>query len=188
PILGLMAVFALFAVLFFMRQRSAPEPLLPLSVLANQVILTATLASALGTGTSVGLMIFTPIYFETVRMLTPSLSGVMLIPLMIGTAIGATIAGRLMASVTHYKLLPVIGLVVAIAAMAVMSIDPQGLPLAVVELLLALTSAGFGTVLPIATNCVQNAAPAGQLGTATGVLVVMRALAGTITVAVFGAI
>ncbi len=188
PIAGLAAVFVLFAVLFFARQHRAPEPLLPVSVLANQVILTATLAAALGTGTSVGLMIFTPIYFETVRALTPSMSGVMLIPLMVGTAIGASIAGRLMASVTHYKRLPVAGLVVASAAVAAMSIDPQGLPLAAVELLLMLTSAGFGTVLPIATNCVQNAAPGGQLGTATGVMVFMRSLAGTVAVAIFGAI
>jgi predicted MFS family arabinose efflux permease len=118
PSAGLAAVFVLFAVLFFVRQHRAPEPLLPVSVLANQVILTATLAAALGTGTSVGLMIFTPIYFETVRALTPSMSGVMLIPLMVGTAIGATIAGRLMASVTHYKRLPVVGLAVATAAVA----------------------------------------------------------------------
>jgi len=188
PIAGLAAVFVLFALLFFARQHRAPEPLLPVSVLANQVILTATLAAALGTGTSVGLMIFTPIYFETVRALTPSMSGVMLIPLMVGTAVGASIAGRLMASVTHYKRLPVAGLVVASAAVAAMSIDPQGLPLAAVELLLMLTSAGFGTVLPIATNCVQNAAPGGQLGTATGVMVFMRSLAGTVAVAIFGAI
>jgi EmrB/QacA subfamily drug resistance transporter len=188
PSAGLAAFFVLFAVLFFVRQHRAPEPLLPVSVLANQVILTATLAAALGTGTSVGLMIFTPIYFETVRALTPSMSGVMLIPLMVGTAIGATIAGRLMASVTHYKRLPVVGLAVATAAVAAISTDPQGLPLAAIELLLMLTSAGFGTVLPIATNCVQNAAPTGQLGTATGVIVFMRSLAGTVVVAIFGAI
>jgi hypothetical protein len=116
------------------------------------------------------------------------MSGVMLIPLMVGTAIGATIAGRLMASVTHYKRLPVVGLAVATAAVAAISTDPQGLPLAAVELLLMLTSAGFGTVLPIATNSVQNAAPTGQLGTATGVMVFMRSLAGTVAVAIFGAI
>jgi EmrB/QacA subfamily drug resistance transporter len=188
PIIGLGGIFTVFAVLFFARQHVAPEPLLPLSVLANQVILTATLASALGTGTSVGLMIFTPIYFESVRMLSPGMSGVMLVPLMVGTAIGASIAGRLMASVSHYKVLPVIGLVVSIAAMTVMSLAPQELPLAVVELMLALSSMGFGTVLPIATNCVQNAASGEELGTATGVMVFARSLAGAVAVAIFGAI
>ena len=188
PTIGLVALFVIFAVLFFVRQQRAPEPLLPISVLANQVILTATLACALGIGTSVGLMIFTPIYFESVRMLTPSMSGVALIPLMVGTAIGAGIAGRTMASVAHYKSLPIIGLMVAIGAMGVMSFDPQGLPLAAVEILLALTSIGFGTILPVTTICVQNAAPGEQLGTATGVMVFARSLAGAVAVAIFGAI
>ena len=133
-------------------------------------------------------MIFTPIYFESVRMLTPSMSGVALIPLMVGTAIGAGIAGRMMASVAHYKRLPIIGLVVATAAMGVMSFDPQGLPLAAVEILLGLTSIGFGTILPVTTICVQNAAPGEQLGTATGVMVFARSLAGAVAVAIFGAI
>jgi EmrB/QacA subfamily drug resistance transporter len=187
-ILGLLAVFAIFAVLFFMRQRRAAEPLLPIDVLANEVVLTATIACALCMGTAIGLIIFTPIYFETVRMLTPSQSGITLIPLMVGTAIGAGIAGRLMASIPHYKILPIVGLVVAIAAMAVMSFEPRRLPLAAVEVLLGMTSIGFGTILPVTTICVQNAAPAGQLGVATAVLVFVRQLGGALVVAIFGAI
>jgi EmrB/QacA subfamily drug resistance transporter len=187
-VVALLATFVVFAILFFVRQGHAPEPLLPLSVLANQVVLTATLACALCIGTSMGLMIFTPVYFESVRMLTPSQSGLALIPLMVGTAIGAGIAGRLMASVAHYKRLPAIGLVIATAAMGVMSFDPQALPLAAVEILLGMTSIGFGTILPVATVCVQNAAPGEQLGTATGVMVFVRQLAGAVAVAIFGAI
>jgi EmrB/QacA subfamily drug resistance transporter len=187
-ILALLAVFAIFAMLFFMRQRRATEPLLPIDVLSNEVVLTATIACALCMGTAIGLVIFTPIYFETVRMLTPSQSGIALIPLMVGTAIGAGIAGRLMASLAHYKILPTIGLVIAIAAMTAMSFDPRGLPLPMIEVLLALTSIGFGTILPVTTICVQNAAPAGQLGVATAVLVFVRQLGGALVVAIFGAI
>jgi predicted MFS family arabinose efflux permease len=187
-ILLLVGIFVIFAMLFFMRQLRATEPLLPIDVLANEVVLTATIACALCMGTAIGLVIFTPIYFETVRMLTPSQSGIALIPLMVGTAIGAGIAGRLMASLAHYKILPIIGLVIATAAMAAMSVDPRDLPLPMVELLLALTSIGFGTILPVTTICVQNAAPAGQLGVATAVLVFVRQLGGALVVAIFGAI
>ncbi len=107
---------------------------------------------------------------------------------MIGTAIGAGIAGRLMADVRHYKRLPIVGLAVATIAMAAMSVDPKGVPLVAAEVLLAMTSIGFGTILPVTTICVQNAAPAGQLGTATAVLVFVRQLGGAIAVAIFGAI
>jgi EmrB/QacA subfamily drug resistance transporter len=188
PVLALLAAFVVFTALFFMQQRRAAEPLLPLAVLTNRVEFTGTLAVALGMGTSIGLMIFTPIYFESVRHLTPSMSGAALTPLMIGTAIGATIAGRSMASVAHYKLLPITGLAVAAAAMAVIAFDPKGLPLGAVIALAAMTSIGYGTLLPVATICIQNAAPPGQLGTATSVMVFVRQLGGAIAVALYGAI
>ena len=186
-ILVLFAVFAIFATLFFLRQGRAPEPLVPFEVLDNRVMITATLACALCMGSAIGLTIFTPIYFETVFQLTPSRSGVALLPLMVGTAIGAAIAGRLV-KITHYKRVPIAGLIVATAAMIILSYAPAALPLAVIEVLFGLTSIGFGTILPVTTVCVQNAAPPGQLGTATAVMVFVRSLVGAVAVAIFGAI
>jgi MFS family permease len=89
---------------------------------------------------------------------------------------------------THYKLLPIVGLLVATAAMAILSYAPAELPQTLVEVLLGFTSIGFGTILPVTTICVQNAAPPGQLGTATAVMVFVRSLAGAVAVAIFGAI
>jgi hypothetical protein len=62
------------------------------------------------------------------------------------------------------------------------------MPFAFVEALLSLTGIGYGMIMPVAMICVQNAAPAGQLGTATAVLIFMRQLGGAATIAVFGAI
>jgi EmrB/QacA subfamily drug resistance transporter len=186
-ILVLFAIFAVFAVLFFLRQSRAPEPLVPFEVLDNRVMITATLACAFCMGSAIGLTIFTPIYFETVYQLTPSSSGVALLPLMVGTAIGAAIAGRLV-KITHYKRVPIAGLSVATAAMAILSYEPAALPLGAIEVLFGLTSIGLGTILPVTTVCVQNAAPPGQLGTATAVMVFVRSLIGAVAVAIFGAI
>src|SRR5262249_50541886 len=118
-ILVLFTVFVIFAILFFLRQSRAPEPLVPFEVLDNRVMITATLAGAFCMGSAIGLTIFTPIYFETVYQLTPSASGVALLPLMAGTAIGAAIAGRLV-KITHYKRVPIAGLSVATAAMVIL--------------------------------------------------------------------
>ena len=45
-------------------------------------------------GTYIGLTIYLPVYFETVRGLSASHSGLALIPLMAGTVVGATLSGR----------------------------------------------------------------------------------------------
>jgi MFS family permease len=107
---------------------------------------------------------------------------------MVGTVSGATLSGRLMARTTHYKRPPMIGLVVAVAALLVAVAVPRGLPLWVFEVLLALASCGLGTLLPVTTVAIQNAVAPHQMGTATGSMNFFRSLGGALIVAGFGAI
>ena len=61
-----MATFAAF----YLRLRHAAEPLIPLDVLLHPILLTATTAATLSVGLFLGLAIYTPILFESVRGLT----------------------------------------------------------------------------------------------------------------------
>jgi MFS family permease len=168
--------------------RTASEPLIPLQLLADPVIRAGTLASALGMGTYIGLAIFIPIYFEAALGLTARQSGLALIPLMIGVVIGATASGRMMARVRHYKRAPLAGLTLSTLAMAVLTGAASSLPFAALLSLLFLVSVGLGTVMPVATVSVQNAAPTHHLGTATATMNFSRQLMGAFIVAGFGAI
>src|SRR5919109_5004471 len=111
-ILSPFAVSIFLWALFVFRLRMAPEPLIPADVLANPVVAKGTISACFGMGVLIGLTIYTPIYLETVHKLTASQSGLALIPLVAGTVVGATLSGRIMARVRHYKLMPVIGLMV----------------------------------------------------------------------------
>jgi MFS family permease len=139
-------------------------------------------------GTFIGLTIYVPLYFEAVRGVSASQTGLALIPLMIGTVIGATASGRAMARVKHYRRLPVFGLIVAIAATLALGVGANGLPLLILEVTLAAVSIGLGTLLPVATVAIQNAVPPHQLGTATATMNFFRQVGGAILVAAFGAI
>jgi predicted MFS family arabinose efflux permease len=163
------------------------EPLIPISVLQNQVVRTGTLSASLAMGTFIGLSIYMPIYFEGIAGLSASLSGLALIPLMVGTVVGATISGRSMSRVSHYKRLPVVALIVALAATAAMAFADR-LPLVLIELLLATISIGLGTVMPVTTVCIQNAVGVHELGTATASMNFFRQLGGAFIVAIFGTI
>ena len=55
------------------------------------MVRTARVAPFFGMGTMVGLSIYLPLYFEAVRGLCASHSGLALIPLMGGTVVGATV-------------------------------------------------------------------------------------------------
>jgi EmrB/QacA subfamily drug resistance transporter len=188
PILGLFAASLVLWGLFAVRMRLAPEPLIPPGVLHNPVVRMAVLAACFGMGTYIGLTIYLPVYFEAVRGLSASLSGLALIPLMAGTVVGATLSGRTMAKVTHYKRLPTVGLLVAMAATGILAMYGQSLSIVTVEIILAIISVGLGTVLPVTMVTTQNAVAPHQMGTATGTANFFRSLGGAFIVAIFGAI
>src|SRR5690606_37097313 len=119
-IFGLVAGSAVAWVLFTLRVLTAPEPFLPVGVLRDQVVATATLAGFFGIGTMVGLSIYMPLFFQSVKHLSAAESGFALIPLSIGTVFGAQFSGRVMARVQHYKRSPIIGLTAAIVLTSVL--------------------------------------------------------------------
>ena len=173
---------------FGWRVVTAEEPLIPLSVLANPIVKTATASAGLAMGALMGLSIFMPIYFETVRGLSASRSGLALIPLSIGTVIGSTIAGRLMVNLEHYKRPPLAGMALSFVMLLMLAWYSSSLPLPALEAMFIITSFGIGTMFPPSTVAIQNAVARHDLGTATAVSNFFRQIGGALVVAVFGAL
>jgi EmrB/QacA subfamily drug resistance transporter len=187
-ILGLFVLSALLWIAFVWRLATASEPLIPAEILTHPIVAMGTVAACFAMGTFIGLIIYLPIYLETVYDFSASDSGFALMPFMIGTMFGAAGTGRMMPTVTHYKRMPMIGLIIAIAALAVLAAMPRGLPDIWLEVVLGIAGLGLGTVLPVATVSVQNAVSQHQMGTATAAMNFFRSLGGALVVAGFGAI
>lgn len=188
PVLSAFAVALVFSVLFAVRLARADEPLIPAALLRNGVVCMGTAAACFGMGTFIGLSIYLPVYFEIGLGLNASGSGLAMMPLMVSTVVGATIAGRAITMVARYKRIPVAGLVLAVVATAMMATFATVMPVWLVGVTTAVIGLGLGTVLPVTTIAVQNAVEPHQLGTATGLMNFFRQLGGAIIVAAFGAI
>jgi len=188
PIIGLLASSALFWLLFALRLKLAVEPLISADLLQNKVVGYGTAAAFFGMGVLIGLTIYIPIFLEGAYGLTSSRSGLALVPVMVGTVTGATLSGRVMTHVRHYKRVPIAGLLIAILALAIVALTLETLPLAPLVILLTLTSVGLGTILPVTTVAIQNSVSPHRMGTATGVMNFFRSLGGALMVACFGAI
>ena len=187
-ILTLLVTSGAFWALFVIRLMTAREPFLPLPMLLNPVVGTGIASVTCVFGTMIGLTIFVPLYFEVVRGLSSSESGLALIPLMGGTVIGSTFSGRAMTHVRRYKRMPVVGLAAAIVGLVVLALLPASLPIAVVCAVLGAIGLGLGSVFPVTTVSVQNAVLPYQMGTATGAMNFFRSLGGALIVALFGTI
>ena len=183
-----MAGSVVFWAAFFVRLFRAPEPLIPISVLSDQVVYSATLAACFAMGTFIGLTIYVPIYLEGVIGLTASQSGLALVPLMLGTVTGATASGRSMTYFKRYKLVPLIMMGISVGCCATLALLGRQLNLWVMEGLFMLISLGLGTILPLSTITIQNTVPLHQLGTATASMNFFRSLGGALIVAAFGTI
>ncbi|MFO1035927.1 MAG: MDR family MFS transporter [Geminicoccaceae bacterium] len=187
-ILGLLAGSALVAVAFVARILTAAEPLLPLTVILHPVVAAGIGCACFAMGTFIGLTIYAPIYLQSVLHLSASDSGLAVMPLMVATVVGATIAGRVMLHVKHYRRLPMAGLLVAALAVLILGLRPDTLGLPLVASLLGAIGLGLGTVLPVTTVAIQNAVALHELGTATAAMGFFRSLGGALIVAGFGAI
>ncbi len=175
------------AVLFGWRLMRAPEPFLPLPILANPVVRAGTVASACAVGVALALTVYLPLYFQVVHKLSASTSGLALIPLVVISTPGSIMSGRALSLMRHYKRVPLTALVFAIAAMALVAWWPAA-PLWLVIVALSIVSFGCGATYPVSTVCVQNAVATHQVGTVTGVMNFFRALVSALEVAVLGAI
>ena len=105
-------------VLFTLRLLTAREPFIPLAILHGRVTSTITIAAFFWIGTIIGVTIYTPLYCQTVLGVSASLSGLALIAYMGGATLGSLVSTRVIVRIKHYMRVPILGLVVAITALA----------------------------------------------------------------------
>jgi EmrB/QacA subfamily drug resistance transporter len=187
PIAALLLAAAVLLIGFTWRLTRAPEPFLPLPVLANPVMRMGTVCTSFSQGVVIGLTIFLPLYFEVVHKFSASDSGLALIPIVVMSTPGSILAGRAMMSLNHYKRVPLICLSCSITALSLLVWNPAMPPIAVAAVL-SVVAFGIGTTYPVGTVSIQNAVSRHQVGAAMGAMNFFRGLTAVFIVAVMGAI
>jgi EmrB/QacA subfamily drug resistance transporter len=188
PVLALIGVALLVGGLFVARLVTAPEPLIPLSILKDPVARCVILAHACGWGPIVGLTIFLPMYLQTVVGLSATVAGLSMMVMGVALNTAAGLSSPLLGRAVHYKRLPMLGLSVAIGAVLVLAWHADGMSLWLFELLVVLIGAGFGSVPPLTSVAMQNTVAMHHFGTAVGTMNFSRHLYATFLVAAFGSI
>jgi len=167
---------------------SAREPFIPLSVLRDGAVRVGTAAAFLAVGAVIALTIVLPLYSQLALGLSIIESAWSIVALQGGATISSIFGGRLLVRFTHYKRVPLVGLLISIAALVPLALAPTGFPPVAALGLIALAGVGLGPTFPFTIVVVQNAVPLHQLGIATGTMNFFRALGSTFIVTGFGAI
>ncbi|MBM3607814.1 MAG: MFS transporter, partial [Alphaproteobacteria bacterium] len=187
-IVGILFLSACFWALFVWRLLSAPEPLIPLGMLRNQIVRTSTFANASGWAAVIGLNVYLPLYLQAIHGMSPAQAGLYLMVVMVTVNSSALVGAQVAARVVHYKRFPMATLAVSIAAILYMAWRVDTMTPLEFEIVLAIMGVGFGPVAPVTTVATQNAVKLNELGTATAVMSFTRSLFAAILVTGLGAI
>jgi EmrB/QacA subfamily drug resistance transporter len=187
-IIGL-AVFGLvMLVVFVLWELRVPEPLLPMRLFGNPVFTNTSVTSFLFGFTFFGAIIYLPIYLQIVRGYSPTESGLMLLPLVLGIFITSAGSGQLVTRTGRYKIFPVVGLAIIPLSLLWLSSLEADTPIWNLSLRIFVLGLGLGLVIQTLVVAVQNAVEPRDLGVATSSNTFFRSMGGAIGTAVFGSV
>jgi hypothetical protein len=188
PIILTFAVSAVVGALFIGRLLTAPEPLIPLAILKDPVARCAIAFNTFGWSAIIGLNIFLPMYLQHVMGLSATSAGLGLMILMVTLNTSAGLGGLVISRSVHYKRLPMISLLITIAAVATLAWRADSMTLPLFEVLVFALGLGFGPVAPLASVSLQNTVAAHHFGASVGTMNFSRMLFATVLIAAFGAL
>lgn len=183
---GVASVIVLIA--FVVWEHHAAEPILPPSLFSIGIFRTATTSSFLLSMVMFGALIYLPLYLQLVDGVSAMVSGLLLIPLMLGLLAASILSGQIVSRTGHYRPMPIVGSVLVVLGMwllAHLDLHTSHLVMSVYVLILG---AGMGMTMQIMILATQNAVPIEQIGTGTAAVTFFRSLGGAFGTSLFGAV
>jgi MFS family permease len=188
PIVGLAIGGVILTILFLVVEKRAKEPVLSLALFSNRVFSAAGAVGFVVGFAMFGALTFLPLFFQDAKGVSPTYSGLRLLPLMGGLLIASIGSGQLVSRWGRYKVFPVVGtfcMVVGLFLMSKIGLTTGGWAVAGYMFIFGV---GLGLVMQILVVAVQNAVDYQQLGSATSGATFFRSIGGCFGTAVFGAI
>jgi len=187
-IVGLGALAVATLVIFCWIETRAAEPIIPLWLFKNRTF-TATSGVGFIIGFSMfGAIIYLPLYLQIVHGVSPTISGLELLPMIGGMLLTFILSGRLVTSTGRYKVFPIVGTAVLTVGLLLLTLLGSHTPYVEVAAFMFVTGLGIGLVMQVLVVAVQNSVPHSQLGVATATSTFFRTIGGAFGVAVLGAV
>ncbi|MFE5793525.1 MDR family MFS transporter [Streptomyces sp. NPDC056503] len=175
------------AVFVFVESR-ASEPIIPLRLFRNRTITLASLASLfVGVAMFAGTVFFSQ-YFQLARNESPTMSGVLTIPMIAGLFVSSTASGLIITKTGRWKAWLISGGALATAGLGLLGTLRYDTPYWHIALFMAVLGLGIGMMMQNLVLCTQNQVAPADLGSASSVVTFFRSLGGAIGVSALGAV
>lgn len=169
-------------------ERVVAEPIIPLRLFRNRTFVLAVIASVAVGVALFGSAVFVSQYLQISRAKTPTQSGLLTIPMVVGTMLAGIVFGRLITKTGRYKAIMVGGAVVLAGSLAGMSTIGSHTNLAILGVFLFGLGVSVGALMQNLVLAVQNTLSIHEMGSGTSTVAFFRTLGGTIGVTALGAV
>jgi EmrB/QacA subfamily drug resistance transporter len=174
--------------LFLLVESKASEPIIPLRLFRNRTITLASLASLfVGIAMFAGTVYFSQ-YFQLARDKSPTMSGVMTIPMIGGLFISSTVSGQVITKTGKWKGWLLAGGVLLTAGLGLLGTMRYDTPYWHIGIFMALMGLGVGMMMQNLVLCTQNQVDPSDLGAASSTVTFFRSLGGAVGVSVLGSV
>jgi EmrB/QacA subfamily drug resistance transporter len=187
-IIGLAVAAVVLVALLVLHELRAPEPILPPRLFRLPVA-----RVSLAMNLTAAMLFFAGIYFisaflQYVNGISPTGSGLYLIPFMFATVVGTMAVGRLIDRSGRYRIYPIVGSTLVLAGLGLLlRLDAASSEW---EVLVgaAVTGLGLGLIMQVLILAIQNAVEGRDLGVATSASMFNRQLGGAVGLALLGSV
>ncbi|HEX3793292.1 MAG TPA: MDR family MFS transporter [Acidimicrobiales bacterium] len=186
--IGLAVAGVVLTLLFLAAEHRAKEPVIPLGLFRIRVFSSASSIGFVMGFAMFGALTFLPLFLQNVKGVSPTASGLRILPLMGGMLLASVVSGRLVTRWGRYKIFPIVGTALMTLGAYLMSLIGEHTGAWVMAAYMAVFGVGLGLIMQVLVVAVQNAVSYKDLGVATSNATFFRQLGGCFGTAVFGAV
>ncbi|MFF2566553.1 DHA2 family efflux MFS transporter permease subunit [Streptomyces sp. NPDC058084] len=187
-ITGLAVLAAVLLVWFVRVERRAAEPVLPLKLFRIRTFTLVSVISFVVGFAMFGAMTYLPTFLQLVQGVTPTMSGVHMLPMVAGMFLMSTASGQIVSRTGRWKVFPVAGTALTAVGLLLLHRLTETSSTWEKSVYFFVFGAGLGLVIQVLVLVVQNAVSYRDLGVATSGVTFFRSIGAAFGVALFGTI
>ncbi|MFG2845839.1 DHA2 family efflux MFS transporter permease subunit [Kitasatospora sp. NPDC048296] len=187
-IVGLGVLGLVLLVAFVEVERTAAEPVLPLRLFRSQTFSLVAVISFVVGFAMFGALTYLPTFLQVVHQVSPTMSGIHMLPMVLGMLVTSIGSGQIVARTGHYRAFPIAGTAVTTVGLLLLSRLDEHSSTAEMSLYFLVFGLGLGLVMQVLVLIVQNSVGYQDLGVATAGATFFRSIGASFGVSVFGTI
>jgi EmrB/QacA subfamily drug resistance transporter len=169
-------------------ESKAVEPIIPLRIFRSRTVSLTIIASMLVGVALFGGTVFLSQYFQVALGKTPTIAGLMSLPMIFGLLVSSTVAGQLITKYGKWKMYLVAGSVIMFGGMLLLSTIDATTSVVMLSIYMVVLGVGVGMLMQNLVLAAQNDVPATELGVTTSTVTFFRSMGGAIGVSALGAV